>query len=81
MPLRKRFYAYKSEAIKNYRTTNELDRNLNNIDKWLNIYKNYKNSMNFNTNIDKISKVIRKQSNKSNSLAYMGSGTTNRTFY
>ena len=43
--------------------------------------QNYKNSMNFNTNIDKISKVIRKQSNKSNSLAYMGSGTTNRTFY
>ena len=77
----KRFYAYKSQGIKNYRTTNELDRNLNNIDKWLNVYKNYKNSMNFNTNIDKISKIIRKQSNKSNSLAYMGSGTTNRTFY
>ena len=37
--------------------------------------------MNFNANIDRISKVIRKQSNKSNSLAYMGSGTTNRTFY
>mgnify|MGYP001169453207 FL=1 len=78
---KKRLYAYKSGRIKDYKATNELDMNLNNIDKWLDVYKNYKNSMNFNTNIDKISKIIRKQSNKSNSLAYMGSGTTNRTFY